>query len=262
MPLFHVLALNCHFLIPQYYTSFWCQLTGLPVPDDFRESIIPIDKEVPLLLVDTCSFLIQLLFALPLNIDEKYYDTIVQNLYNLTVIQSLSQMTSFFSEEERSTMLQQINKDQLFDCPLSMISYIMSYFESNNSNLFACMNEDDLMNKRWNANELHDLAINMCLPFIRLASLLKCYLYNREYPSFAKMNEDQFKKAEYFNLIRILNLKQQQRNDKLVDDSFVMPHFVCDEPIKLLDIWLSQYSILSGKSLVVATVSFVSEKLN
>lgn len=261
IPLFHVLALNCHFLIPQYYTSLWSQLTGLEVPDDFRESIVQVDKEVPLLLVDTCAILIQLLFALPLNVDEKYYDSIVQNLYNLTVFQSFSQISCFFTKDERKTMIQQMDRDELFNCPINMISYVISYYENHNSNLFSHMDTDDdqLMNKKWRPTELRDLAINMCLPFIRLATLLKCFLFNRDYPTFNKMTDEQFKKAEYFNLIRVLNLKTPTNTRTTEEDAFVMPYFVCDQPNRLLDIWLGQYSIFVEKALSDAIVSLSFE---
>lgn len=256
VPLFHVLALNCHFLIPQYYTSLWSQLTGLHVPEDFRESLVQVDKEVPLLLVDTCAILIQLLFALPLNVDEKYYDSIVQNLYNLTAFQSLTQISCFFTKEERKTMIQQLNNDELFDCPLNMISYVINYNETNNSKLYSHMDEDSqlLNNKRWRPTELRDLAINMCLPFVRLATLLKCFLFNRDYPSFFKLTDDQFKKAEYHNLTRVLNLKA---NDKSGDDAFLMPYLLCNEPIRLLNIWLNQYSMFLEKTPSDAVVSLV-----
>lgn len=246
--------MNCHFLIPQYYLSFWSQLTGLNLPESYgRESIAQIDKEVPLLLVDTCAYLIQLLFALPLNIDEKYFDSIVQNLYNLTVVQSIGQLSCFFTEEERSTMRNQINKDELFNCESNMINYVINYFEINNSNFYSCMDEGDhLKAKKWSSSELRDLLIKMCLPFIRLASLLKCFLFNREYPSFSKLTDEQFNKAEYPNLIRILNLKISTTNN--IEDAFLMPYFICSEPIELLNTWLNQYSLFLDRSLIVATV--------
>ena len=267
MPLFHVLALNCHFLIPQYYTSFWSQLTGLRVPEDFRESVVQSDKEVPLLLVDTCAMLIQLLFALPLNVDEKYYDSIVQNLYNLTAIQSFSQITGFFGEEERSAMIQANREQQPFDAPLNMIGYIVAAFESANPNLFRCMDQDEPeaattngKGKAWKTSELTDLAVNMVLPFVRLATLLKCFLYNREYPSFGQMSEEQLRRGEYLNLTRILNLNATSSPDPSVS-SFLMPHFACDHPIKLVDIWLNQYAALSENSLMVAIVSLEMKSL-
>lgn len=261
MPLFHVLALNCHFLIPQYYTSFWSQLTGLPVPEDFRESVVQSDKEVPLLLVDTCAMLIQLLFALPLNVDEKYYDSIVQNLYNLTAVQALSQITGFFSEDERSVMLQQASREQQpFDTPMNMIGYIAAAFESANPNLFRYQDEPEAAanrkDKAWKTSELTDLAVNMVLPFVRMAALLKCSLYNREYPSFAQMSEEQLRRGEYLNLARILNLNTASSSDP-AGSSFLMPHFTCDQPTNLVDIWLNQYTALSENSLMVAIVSFL-----
>lgn len=260
MPLFHVLALNCHFLIPQYYTSFWSQLTGLPVPEDFRESIAQTDKEVPLLLVDTCAMLIQLLFALPLNVDEKYYDSIVQSLYNLTAVQALSQISGLFSADERSTMIQQQQQStgretSPFDAATNLIGYIVTTLDSANANLFACLDQDEPAaaaanrTNRWKTSELTDLAVNMVLPFVRLAALLKCYLYNREYPAFGQMSEEQFRKGEYLNLARVLNLAGES------SASFLMPHFACNQPLKLVNIWLGQYSTLCDNSLLVAIVS-------
>ncbi len=69
MPLFHVLALNAKVVISTPYDNLWSQLTGLTLEEQ-NLSLTTIEKEVPLFLKDVSSILIQIFYALPLNVDK------------------------------------------------------------------------------------------------------------------------------------------------------------------------------------------------
>ena len=69
MPLFHVLALNAKVVISTAYDNLWSQLTGITLEDNIL-SLTTIEKEVPLFLKDVSSLLIQIFYALPLNVDK------------------------------------------------------------------------------------------------------------------------------------------------------------------------------------------------
>lgn len=120
MPLFHVLALNAKVVISVPYDNLWSQLTGI-ILEENNLSLTPVEKEVPLLLKDVSSLLIQLFYALPLNVDKgmpfnnchpksgtniglkriAYFTTIVQTLFNLRLIQALAQLSCLMTEEQR-----------------------------------------------------------------------------------------------------------------------------------------------------------------
>lgn len=69
VPLFHVLALNAKVVISAPYDNLWSQLTGLTLEDQ-NLSLTTIEKEVPLFLKDASALLIQIFYALPLNVDK------------------------------------------------------------------------------------------------------------------------------------------------------------------------------------------------
>ena len=69
VPLFHVLALNAKVVLTSPYDSLWSQLTGIALEEN-NQSLTTIEKEVPLFHKDVSSLLIQIFYALPLNVDK------------------------------------------------------------------------------------------------------------------------------------------------------------------------------------------------
>lgn len=121
-PLFKVLALNAKVFIQKPYNTLWTQLTGIPEPDDGAcMSLIQMEKEVPLLLKDPVALMIQLLVDLPLHIDRAYFCHVVQMIYNLIVIQSLSQLSCHIPDQMRSEFKLNYRKDLQLSGPESVM---------------------------------------------------------------------------------------------------------------------------------------------
>ena len=69
VPLFHILALNAKVIVQAQFYILWSQLTGITL-ENHNSNAMTTEKEVPLFLKDVSSLLIQLLYALPLNVDK------------------------------------------------------------------------------------------------------------------------------------------------------------------------------------------------
>ena len=154
LSLFHVLALNAKVFIQSSYSEIWSQLTGLAPPDDQAMSLTQLEKEVPLLLKDPTALLIQLLFAMPLNIDKAYFSCIVQMLYNLNFAQALAQLTCLMTDEERAKFKEQyltdlkdsrdVNDSFLRTLP-TFIGYLIDIFE--HSSLYLHLDDEDTVSQ-------------------------------------------------------------------------------------------------------------------
>lgn len=53
-----------------HYIRLWSQITGIQEDGDKGDILLPYEKNVPLLLKDVSAILLQLLYALPFNIDK------------------------------------------------------------------------------------------------------------------------------------------------------------------------------------------------
>lgn len=70
------MAHNAKPFIDLPYDLLWSQVTGNYDEFAAEQSLKAIEKEVPLLLRDVSAILIQLFFALPLNIDKGMYENV------------------------------------------------------------------------------------------------------------------------------------------------------------------------------------------
>ena len=68
--LFQALSLNAKLVLPMHFTRLWSQITGIDADDDSGSNLLPYEKHVPLLMKDVSAILLQLLYALPFNIDK------------------------------------------------------------------------------------------------------------------------------------------------------------------------------------------------
>jgi hypothetical protein len=254
LPLFHALAANAHVLIPNHYTPLWSGLSGLEVPERLRSMMFQAEDAVPFLLVDASAVLIQLIFALPLNVDSAVFDTIVQLLYNLVSTQAVAQLCFTFNDAERAEIrnhLHTLSKDTALHTLRGLLGQVMDTLESANGNLFTCLQDEEENSPRpsWPDVELSGVAKQMCLPFLRLASLLKAHLYLQDWPNHAAAQAN-----EYEVLCVMLNLRHP--GVSITNDfGYRLPYFVCSNPTLLLSTWLNQYLHFVDKSLIVANVS-------
>ena len=155
MPLFHGLSLHARVLINyscSHSAQLWSNLTGVPIPEDLSLSVVRHGKEVPLLLRDPSALLILILFALPLNIEKAYFSCVAQALYNLTFIQSISQLALLvpFDPKTESEEKSLSSLSSIFSCIKSCLErYSNISLDISNPNSSLYKNYSDFESKKW-----------------------------------------------------------------------------------------------------------------
>lgn len=248
VPLFHGLSLHARVLINcscSHSAQLWSNLTGVPIPKNMLLSIVRRGKEVPLLLRDSSALLILILFSLPLNVERAYFSCVTQALYNLTLIQSISQLAFLVPYSPKA------DPDSQLRSISNMYAYLKSCFERNlNSSLdiyFGSSFFESLFsaesvnseNKVWTEEEIIKSVKIFCLPFMRLAALFQSHLYNETFPANATDDND--------DTFSILNSFLELKNDGV-------PSWLSSEPLTLIDSWIADYCEFFKKSIISAKV--------
>ncbi|KAJ8946859.1 hypothetical protein NQ318_006769 [Aromia moschata] len=104
VPLLHVLAVHARVARVLAMWPAWMtfqQLCGLPAKVPIT-ALAPIEREVPLLLRDPIALLLQFVLLLPLHLDQTYFTTTVQMVYNLLYYQVVAQVSCGLTSAERS----------------------------------------------------------------------------------------------------------------------------------------------------------------
>lgn len=132
-----------------HYIRLWSQITGIQEDGDKGDILLPFEKNVPLLLKDVSAILLQLLYALPFNIDKgltemcssfcsnqnifsAYFISITQALLNLNFVQALVLITYQMPHEQRmelyskASTLTDSNMLKSFDTINDYIAFIMN----------------------------------------------------------------------------------------------------------------------------------------
>ncbi|CAH1183647.1 unnamed protein product [Ceutorhynchus assimilis] len=103
VPLLHVLAVHARVARSIASWPAWMsfiQLCGLPAKE--QVSLIPMEREVPLLLKDPIALLLQFVLLLPLHLDQTYFTTTVKMVYNLLYYQVVAQISCGLTSAERN----------------------------------------------------------------------------------------------------------------------------------------------------------------
>jgi E3 ubiquitin-protein ligase UBR3 len=253
-PLFKVLALNAKVFIQQPYNSLWTQLTGLPDLQMGMGLVQSGEKEVPLLLRDPIALMIQILFALPVNIDRAFFTTVVQALFNLSVTQSLAQLTCVIDNEQRS-ILKTLHQTQLLSAGAetfasSIQSFMGLLIETlEQGSIYQHLGDDSSNRKSWDVNRLVAAARSICLPFLRSAAVLQHHLYGIEY-SCTDVSEGS--PEELNDLMKLLSLNPpNNKSDFTSSVCWPIP-----SPSLVIELWCQEFNCMAQLLPVTAEVSY------
>ncbi|RWS23952.1 E3 ubiquitin-protein ligase UBR3-like protein [Leptotrombidium deliense] len=242
--LFHCLALDVKGVLSPSYAHLWLQLTGLKSSDE--RSLTVAQVEVPLLLRDTCALLIQIFFALPLNVDKAYYTCVVQMLYSLNLIQAFAQLTCLITEEVRNEFKIQFSSkaENKLETIWDYVGFIVTQLEE--SGLYCGIDDDRKMPTRvWANKEIIEGVKSICTPFLRIAALLQSHLYKDHFPSTIADDVEN----EYSILCSYLGVQSCKKIDSETD--LLLPTWVSNE-IVLIKTWCHDFSNFVVKSVMDA----------
>ncbi|WAQ93484.1 UBR3-like protein [Mya arenaria] len=215
LPLLHVLSMHSKILTTKPYTDLWSHITGVSCSES-TTSVSLYHKEVPLLLKDPASLLIQIILTLPSTIETGHYDYLVHVVFNIVFIQSLCVITCKFTEEEREAWKR--SRHDAFTTLEGMLSHVITRLST--SLLYE--------------KEETDLLAELCEPFLRVAALVKFHLFAEEFPKQEGLTDFQY-------LCAYLRLNVSSPG-KVIEPSKVMSAAQCvrwtvEEPHTLTRAW-------------------------
>lgn len=226
--LFHVLKLNSQPLLMNGFEWYNCpqiwDLLTCRVDQKNRLNVKPINSEVPLLLRDPTTMLLQFLFALPDPLSYKAnFTCLVRNLFNLVAIQSIALVLSYakltFLEDSSSGGDNQITQK---DCdqsksdfcrltnfvgrtlaPLLAVNTQEPSMSSTVRNCWPRLAPDETSMRTHKGGPICFIENKVklaCLPFLRSASFIQDQLYHDQpYPSFSIVSDEQLLKDGFIN---------------------------------------------------------------
>ncbi|CAH1116050.1 unnamed protein product [Phaedon cochleariae] len=204
VPLLHVLAVHARVTRELSTWTAWMtfqQLCGLqPNNASPVTALAPCEREVPLLLRDPIALLLQFVLLLPLHLDQTYFTTTVQMVYNLLYYQVVAQISCGMSSTERARAASGSTAGHirnLYDS-LGLINEHLGQ-----TDLYG---EDDVQSCSSGRPQVNILALEqqvqkLCLPFLRIAALLKHHLYRHALPDVRSAQSEFVRLVYYLELV-------------------------------------------------------------
>ncbi|ODN00342.1 E3 ubiquitin-protein ligase UBR3 [Orchesella cincta] len=205
VPLLHVLGVHYKILSTDHCApKIWERVLGIRfLPDT---SLMPFDRDVPILLRDPITTLLHLLMQLPMHVDLAYFTSIVQGIFNLVYVEILCKLSSSMREAEREYWKA---KTSLHSFPNDLNK---SFFLLGTRRKGA---KQCARRRLFGAAEIE----SYLLPYLRIASLLRHHIYEQEIPPITSLE------AEFSVLAEFLTLgsNRSSSNTSCVNEAFVSP---------------------------------------
>ncbi|XP_042224390.1 E3 ubiquitin-protein ligase ubr3-like [Homarus americanus] len=190
MPLLHVLGFHSKILSGggdssvggmggglHWIRQTWASITQRPVTGS-EGAVTPREREVPLLLRDPVSLLLQLILLLPSRIDQGYLRCVVRNVYRVAVVGAAVSALRSLNESQRE---QATTSGPL--APLLALAH-----NTLRDSPFFCDDQvplADQTQEAWTVNDVTCQVRETCLLFLRIAALLKAHLMEENAPVIA-----------------------------------------------------------------------------
>lgn len=209
VPLLHVLAVHARVAKGMARWPSWMtfkQLCGLP-PKDPVTSLAPMEMEVPVLLKDPIALLLQFVLLLPLHLDQTYFTTTVQMLYNLLYYQVVTQVSCGLTGSERAKIVANASSEAIknFCDALGLVNECLGhtdlYMDDDDETAGGSAAEDATSGKTLNINALEQQVQKLCVPFLRIASLLKFHIYQQSLPEIRTPQSEFVRLVYYLELV-------------------------------------------------------------
>ncbi|CAD6218621.1 GSCOCG00011463001-RA-CDS [Cotesia congregata] len=193
--LFHVLAMHARVLTNWPVHKTWQYISGLPSDLATPLAIAPHEREVPFLLRDPTALLIQFILLLPLHIDQTYFSSVVKVLYNLLYYQVIVQVSFTLTRSERDTIrkLPERNSSLTPLTSKSILGLVMRHLEHTDF-------YDDEPSFR-SSKSVEQRIQTLCLPFLRIAALLRHHLYSQSLPDIRTTQTEFVRLVYYLELV-------------------------------------------------------------
>ncbi|XP_066151735.1 E3 ubiquitin-protein ligase Ubr3 [Euwallacea fornicatus] len=210
VPLLHVLAVHARVARSIARWPAWMtfqQLCGLPSKDPVT-SLAPIEREVPVLLKDPVALLLQFVLLLPLHLDQTYFTSTVQMVFNLLYYQVVAQVSCGLTSAERSKATKDASTETVTNLcdALGLVNECLGH-----TDLYMDDDDDDGSESEPSSEEESKRKLNivaleqqvqkLCLPFLRIASLLKFHIYQQPLPEVRTAQSEFVRLVYYLELV-------------------------------------------------------------
>ena len=201
----HVLGIHMNAMPTTALSEEWGTLTGLWAFNKTDETLKMMLKknDVPILLQDPLALVIHFILLLPVNIDKAYFDTIVKACYNLCVVQILVRLTCGLSKKERSALESDHRREPTARKLSSYLGYVVLvmgqaglYRGADGTDQSGSADLDGL-----GIADLEASAQELALPFLRIASLVKHYVFERDLPAIPEESHEFAALVEFLELL-------------------------------------------------------------
>ncbi|XP_050311174.1 E3 ubiquitin-protein ligase Ubr3-like [Anthonomus grandis grandis] len=216
VPLLHVLAVHARVARSIMRWPAWMtfqQLCGVRIQDPVT-ALAPIEREVPVLLKDPVALLLQFVLLLPLHLDQTYFTATVQMVYNLLYYQVVAQISCGLTGAERSKATRRASRDSVKNLcdAMALVNECLG-----RTDLYMDDDADDDISEggtsvheeeegesgrhRVNMGVLEEQVQKLCLPFLRIAALLKFHIYQQQLPEVRSTHSEFVRLVYYLELV-------------------------------------------------------------
>ncbi|XP_022907951.1 E3 ubiquitin-protein ligase Ubr3 [Onthophagus taurus] len=255
IPLLHVLALHARVLALWPAWMNLQQLSGYPATP--TNALAAVDREVPLLLRDPIALLLQFVLLLPLHVDQVYFTTIVKVVYNLLYYQAVCQISCGLTGPERLKACEGASTSHIdsLGAALLLINEVLG-----ETDLYTITDDGAASQEpQVNVIALEQQIQKLCLPFLRVATLLRHHIYNQPLPDIRAPQ------SEYVRLVYYLELVTEGMDWGCFNAAVALNWSSgAPEPIhrKTPKIWCSQYAAFIAKSQIAARSFLIDQHIS
>ncbi|XP_031787991.1 E3 ubiquitin-protein ligase Ubr3 isoform X1 [Nasonia vitripennis] len=257
--LLHVLAVHARVLAmwPVHHT--WQQLSGLPIDPVPELALTSCEKEVPLLLRDPTALLIQFILVLPLHLDQTYFSAVVKVLYNLLYYQVVVQISCGLTQAERNAIIGRgmLNDQSSPTTSETILRTVITYFRD--SKLYQ--NDDATSTSSTNHARIRSHVIEqqiqtLCLPFLRVAALLRHHLYEQPIPLIRSPE------TEFVRLVYYLELVTEGMDWSCFNAAVALSWHNEEVAVSVPRLWCDQFGVFVSKSQIAARSLIVDQHIS
>ncbi|XP_073970772.1 ubr3 ubiquitin ligase isoform X1 [Rhodnius prolixus] len=221
VPLLHVLAVHARLLAAWPTWETWQQLSCLDSSGDPPAALVAIQPDqVPLLLKDPTSLLTQFILLLPLHLDQTYYTCVVKLLYNLLYFQVIIQTTCQMTEGDRGYWrMEGYRTGKSSPSTSAEDEFMVTTLEEALFRTITALDptqlylEDDIelrgqkqsapssSTSKIDKQTLEKQVQTLCLPFLRVAALLRHHMYDEPLPEIDSPSSEFVRLVYYLELV-------------------------------------------------------------
>ena len=188
----------------------WCQISGLWQDEDDKTLLVR-ENSVPILLRDPVTLLLHFTLILPVHIDRSFFTTLVRQVYNLCWIQACLKVACRLPTHHRNVLRDEWRRETSVpgnplkvDTLAAGLGILVSSLDA--SGLF---NDDvdhprvpshDSLPSDVTFDQLEQRVQANCLPYLRIAALLRHYVYNEQLPDIWEQDWEFTRLAQFLGM--------------------------------------------------------------